>query len=191
VITASARRGLHSEFADELGASRMRTISHRRHLSAERKRARQPASRSGTNACQRSSYSPSCRSRAPPGRQGTNRRRDDGRGSPRLARDASRACDPGGRYTEVLPRRPPATLPSTSVAGTRLTRLDAHLPDVSSGPSRYGRSRQRPRVNSPRPSTVMRESGCRPPVTRSCNGRRPQGESRDRSQRPRRRFSDG
>ena len=41
---------------------------------------------------------------------------------------ASRACAAGGRDTKVLPRRPPATLPSTHVAGTRSTRARRSSP---------------------------------------------------------------
>lgn len=81
----------------------------------------------------RSSYSPSCRSRASPGRRGTNRRRDDGHGSPRLTPDASRVCDPGGRYTKCcrggLRRSCPRLLWLTPASPGR----DAHLPDLNSG----------------------------------------------------------
>ncbi len=51
------------------------------------------------------------------------------------------------------------------------------FPDVSSGPSRHGGSRQRPRVNST--ATANGDAGARfivPPVTRSCDGWRPQGD---------------
>jgi hypothetical protein len=41
---------------------------------------------------------------------------------------ASRACAAGGRGTAVLPRWPPAILPSTHVAGTRSTRARRSSP---------------------------------------------------------------
>jgi hypothetical protein len=131
--------------------------------------------------CQRSSYSPSCRSRASP--WATRYRSSLGRRSRFIAVDLRRVA----RLRSWRPvHRGAAAVASGHLAFDFCGWQPPHqgstliFPDVSSGPSRYGRSRQRPRVNSPRPLTVMREPGCRPPVTRSCDGRRPPGESSDR-----------
>jgi len=117
---------------------------------------------------------------APCGRR-TNCRRDDSRGPPRSTPCTAWADDPGGQYMEVLPRRPPATLPSTFVASTGLTRARSSSPGCQ---QRSGSTRSLMAkagwVESTRPSLEMLESGRRPLVARGCDSRRPRGESCDR-----------
>ena len=85
-----------------------------------------------------------------------------------------------GSYKQVLPRRPPATLPSTSVGATRCDQGSAHVRRLSGDDRTHPVAGARAgRVKVTGPPTGTRESDRRPRVARSGRSRRPPGESPD------------
>jgi hypothetical protein len=78
---------------------------------------------------------------------------------------ATRACTAGGRDTEVLPRWPLATLPSTHVAGTPSTRARRSSPcrPLRSEPTR-SLTAETGQPDSPRPSTLIAQTMWSPAV---------------------------
>ena len=85
-----------------------------------------------------------------------------------------------GGYKQVLPRRPPATLPSTSVGATRCDQGSAHVRRLSGDDRTHPVAGARAgRVKVTGPPTETPESDRRPRVARSGRSRRLPGESPD------------